>query len=461
MPRIHTKPRHVRCFTDARLIRLAAWLGAALLLAAPAPGQPSQTAQPLNLTLQQAVEMALKNNLQAQLAREGIAQAKGEKGLLLSALLPNVSGAAYQANLTSNLAAMGLTSTKFPGMDPFVGPFSRFDARVQLVQSVFNLAAIRRYQASAHNVALAREHERSSEQQVIIATVLSYLAVIEAEQSVEAAQADVNLARRLLELAASQREAGIATGIDVARAETRLANQEVRLAQARTELDTARLNLLRVIGAPLSSELVLAERMRFAAEPLPAAEEAVQKALADRAEIRSAEQQVRIAMTQKQAAMAGWLPSVSFFGDYGSSGVKPLETSLPTRSVGLRLDVPLFDGGRTRSEMKVAASRLRQAELRLSDLRATVEKEVRQALENLATRREQVLAAQKALALAERELELAQDRFRNGLGDNIEVVNAQTAVENARRGVVASLALFNVARLNLAAATGHVEDFRL
>jgi TolC family type I secretion outer membrane protein len=440
---------------------LLAVLGGAGLLPPAAFAQPPQTKPPLTLTLQQAVERALKNNLQAQLAREGITQARGEKGLGLSALLPNLSGAAYQTNLTSNLAAMGLTSATFPGLNPFVGPFSRFDARVQLVQSVFNLASIRRYQAAVQGLALAREEQRSAEQRVVIATVLSYVAVIEARQSVEAAQADVHLAKRLLELATSQRNAGIATGIDVTRAETRLASQEVRLAQARTDLDTARLNLLRVTGSPLESELTLAESMRFAPEALPGPEDAVQKALADRVEIRSAQAQVRIATAQKQAAVAGWAPSVSFFGDYGTSAVRPLETSLPTRSVGIRLDVPVFDGGRTRSEVQVAASRLRQAEMRLNDLRADVEKEVRQALDNLATRREQVQAAQKALGLAERELELAQDRFRNGVGDNIEVVNAQTALENARQSVVASLTLFNVARLNLAAAMGHVEDFRL
>jgi outer membrane protein TolC len=356
---------------------------------------------------------------------------------------------------------MGLGPGKFPGLDPFVGPFNRFDARVQLWQSVFNLASIRRYQASVRGIALAREQERSAAQQVTMATVLSYLAVMEAQQTVEAAQADVTLAKRLLELAKSQHAAGVATGIDVARAETRLAGQEVRLAQARTDLDTARLNLLRVIGAPLGSDLRLADEMRFAPEALPAVAEAVQKALSDRAEIRSAQEQVRIAALQKQAAVGGWLPSVSFFGDYGTSAVKPLETSLPTRTAGIRLEVPLFDGGRTRAEVQAAVSRLRQAELKLNDLRAAVEKEVRQALDNLATRKEQVQAAQKALALAERELELAQDRFRNGVGDNVEVVNAQTALENARQGVVRSLTLFNVARLSLAAATGHVEDFRL
>lgn len=436
-------------------------LASAGLLLPIAHAEQSPAQQPLALTLQQAIELALKNNLQTQLAREGILQADGEKALSRSALLPSLSGAAYQANMTSNLAAMGMGPSTFPGIDPFVGPFNRFDGRVQLVQSIFNLASIRRYQASVHGLALARIEKRSAEQQVMIAAILSYLAVIEARQSVEASGADVNLAKRLLELASSQHNAGVAAGIDVVRAETRLAGQEVRLAQARTDMDTARLTLLRVIGVPLASELTLTENMRFVPEAIPDCEEAVRKALVDRVEIHIAQEQLQIAKTQKQAASSEWIPSVSFMADYGSSAVTPVETNLPTRSVSIHLDIPIFDGGRIHSENKIAASRLRQAVLRLNDLQQDVEKEVRQAIDNLATRREQVEAAQKTLALAEQELELTRDRFLNGIGDNIEVVNAQTAVENARQGVVSSLTLFNVARLNLAAALGHVEDFRL
>jgi outer membrane protein TolC len=68
-------------------------------------------------------------------------------------------------------------------------------------------------------------------------------------------------------------------------------------------------------------------------------------------------------------------------------------------------------------------------------------------------------AAQKNLDLAERELALAQDRFQNGVADNIEVTNAQTELENARQINVASLAQFNLARLNLFSAEGRAGGF--
>jgi outer membrane protein TolC len=411
------------------------------------------------------VDLAVKNNLQSVMAKERVAQAKGEKGVGLSGLLPNISGAAYQMNLTSNLAAMGLPLDKLPGLSPFIGAFNRFDARIQMAQSVFNLASIRRYQAGSYGVVLAREQQRLASQQVTTATAISYLAVLEAEQAVSAAQSNVQLAETLLALANSQKQAGVAAGIDVARAETRLANQRVQLAQAQTTLDSVRLDLLRIVGGvngqPFASRVTLRDRMRLTVEPSRDAGEAVKQALADRAEVSVAEKELKIAETQRKAAGADLLPSVGVFGDYGSSGLKPNDVNYPTRSVGIRIDVPIFNGGRTRSEMQIASSRQRESDARLRDVRAAVEKDVRQALLNLKTREEQVRSAELAASLANRELVLAQDRFKNGVADNIEVVNAQTALENARLILVSSLAQFNIARLNLASALGHVEDFRL
>ncbi len=400
--------------------------------------------------------------MQARLAAESRVQADAVKDVARSALLPNLHGSSYQMDLTVNLAAMGFSPKNLPGIPIplFVGPFNRFDARVQLVQSIFSFGALKRLAAGRHGAAAAGYAEQHALQLVTAAAALAYLSVLEAEQNVAAAEADVQLAERLLELARSRRQAGVATGVDVARAETRLAGQRVRLAQARAQLDTARLNLLRVIGAPLSAEPELTDRLKFTPEDLPEAGKAVEQALADRADLKAAREQLRAAEAECGAALGGWLPSLSFFGDYGSSGLRPNELNLPTRSVGIRIDVTLFNGGRTRAEMRLAAARRREAQARYRDLRAAVEKEVREALDHLAVRGEQVRAAESALRLAERELELAQDRFRNGLADNVEVVQAQTALENARKDWVASLALYNMARLNLAVATGHAEDFK-
>jgi outer membrane protein len=427
-----------------------------------APVLSAQGSPPVStsLSLSTAMDLAVKNNLQTLLAGQRIVESEGTRGILRSTLLPNIAASTYQANMTANLAALGLPVQDMQGFPVFVGPYNRFDARISIVQSVFDLSSIRRYQAGKMGVELAEEENRLAFQQVTAASIISYLAVLEAEQSLSAAQADNQLAERLLALATSQKDAGVATGVDVARAETRAANQRVQLAQARASLDTARLNLLRVIGLPLLTDLVLEDRMHFEPGNIIDSNQAIARALSDRPEIKMADHQVRIAELQANASKAEWLPKVHAFGDYGSSGLTPNEINLPTRSVGIQLNLPIFDGGRIRSEAKVVSSRLRQAEMQRDDLHAAIAKEVRQAIVVMKTREEQVQSSIKAEALANRELELAQDRFQNGVGDNIEVIHAQTALEDARQTYISSLAQFNIARLKLAVATGHPEDFR-
>jgi outer membrane protein TolC len=153
-----------------------------LMVFAQVWAQTPNPKQAVSLSLTDAVELALKNSLQSVIASEQIVQAKEEKRILLSALLPNISATASQMNLTSNLAALGLPMDAMPGLSPFVEPFNRFDARFQIAQNVFNLASIRRFQAGSHGLELARQRQRLAVQQVVAATAISYLSALTAEQ---------------------------------------------------------------------------------------------------------------------------------------------------------------------------------------------------------------------------------------------------------------------------------------
>ena len=179
-------------------------------------------------------------------------------------LLPNISGVAYQANLTMNLVALGFQPGTIPGFtNTFLGPFKNFDARLLLTQKLFDLSAIRNFQAGRAGVRVAELHEALAREQVASRTGLIYLEALRADRSVVAAQANVDLAEALLKLAQDQRNAGVGTGVDVTRAQTRLAEQQVGLAQAQTTSEQARLNLQRVVGLPLGGALVLTDQLRF------------------------------------------------------------------------------------------------------------------------------------------------------------------------------------------------------
>lgn len=419
------------------------------------------TNQPAALSFEQAIRLAIDNNLATLRAHEQRNEARGEKQQALAPLLPNISGTAYQANLTENLVALGFQPGTLPGFNTFfLGPFKNFDARVLLRQTVFDLSEIRHYQAGSAGEHTAELQETLAREQVASGTGLIYLEALRADRSVAAAQANVELAQALLKLAQDQRNAGVATGVDVTRAQTRLAEQQVALAQAQTSSEQARLNLQRVVGLPLGGALTLTDQLRFVEDPLPAVDVAVAQAAHDRREIQVAEQQNRVSQLELQSARAAYLPSLEVLGDYGASGITPSTFDLPTRRIALQLNVPIFNGGLTRGRVTTAASRQRQTELSLANIRGQVEEDVRLALTTLRTAAVQVRAAEESVTLAQRELEMARDRFRAGVADNLEVITAQTSLANAREAQVTALAQHNAARLNLAAALGRAETFR-
>ncbi|MBV8856347.1 MAG: TolC family protein, partial [Acidobacteria bacterium] len=358
------------------------------------PGAARVTQGPSALGLEQAIQLAEENNLTTLLAREREREAEGLRRQSRAGLLPNVSGTAYQANITQNLAALGFQAGTFPGFNKFfIGPFNNFDARARLVQSIFSLAAIRNYQAGKAGVRLATLQEGLAREQVATFTALTYLEALRAGRDVEAARADLELAQTLLTLAQDQHNAGVATGVDVTRAETRLAQTRLRVSQAQTATEQAVLNLQRVVGLPLGSQLTLTDPLKFTNDPLPSVETAVEEAGRVRPEVRIAEAEADLAGLERRAARAELLPSVDFVGDYGVSGITPTNTDLPTRRVAIQLNVPIFNGGLTRGRIEVASSRARQAELQLGSVRGQVEEDVRLAFSALRTTSEQVAAA--------------------------------------------------------------------
>ncbi len=411
------------------------------------------------LSFQQAIQTALANNFRARLAQERINEATGKAQEARGGLLPEMVGVITQRSETVNLAAMGFQAGLFPGSLPLlIGPFDNFDARARLVQSIFNWRAIQQYRAGQSGLKLARVEEQMMRQQVVTQTALAYLNSISAERAVEAAQANLALAQSLFKLAQDRRDAGVATGIDVTRAQIRAAEEQLRLVQTQTNAQQARIAFLRVVGLPLANAVKLTEALPFLPEPLPGVEQLVTEAQRERPEIRAAEEQLQVSGYSLSAAKAERLPTVDFVGDYGESGNTPWRNAVPTRTAGVRVTIPLF-GGRTQGRITQARSQQQQAALRLQDTRTQVEEDVRLALQNITTAAEQVRVAQQALALAQREVEMARDRFSAGVADNLEVVNAQTSLANAREREVAALAQYNAARINLAAARGQVEAF--
>src|SRR6476659_4552478 len=198
-----------RSFLFAIAIVLAS---AGCLSAQEIPGAAKiATGQPAALSYEQAIRLGIENNLATLRAQERRNEARGQQEHARAPLLPNVSGVAYQASLTENLVALGFQPGTFPGFNTtFLGPFKNFDARLLFSQRVFDLSAIRSYQAGKAGVRVAELGEALAREQVASRAGLTYLEALRADRAVAAAQANVELAQALLQLAQDQRNAGVA-----------------------------------------------------------------------------------------------------------------------------------------------------------------------------------------------------------------------------------------------------------
>jgi outer membrane protein TolC len=424
--------------------------------------QVASAAGPVQLSLKRAVEVAVspEGNTKIQLSGEALKQAQSRSAEARAALLPDLEASVTDRNQTESLAAMGIKivvpipNFQFP---TFVGPFNTMDARATVTQSVFDFSSIKRFQASKVGVSAARSDVDSTEEQVAAQVARAYLAAVRADADVETAQSDVTLAEAVLKQAENQKTAGTGTGIEITRAKVQLANDQQRLLVARNQRTSARLQLLRVMGLRLDTELELTDKLAYVPVDAVTMEQAKAQALKERPDLKAQQEREANARMAASATKMERLPTVAAFGDYGSIGTG-FDNALPTRTYGISLRVPVFDGGRRDARRAESASQFRSEKVRTDDLKQQIELDVRLALDGLESAEQQVTVAKEGLELSENELAQARRRVDAGVAISVEVTDAQTRLERARDNQTAALYNYNVARIDLAQSMGKVRS---
>jgi len=420
----------------------------------------SLAAETLPLSLPKAIELATaaNGNLRLQITRETIAQAEARRRFALGAFLPNIDGSISASSQTRNLSAFGFRAA--PGspfsIPSFVGPFTVADYRATASQSILDLAAIERYRASKMQIEAVNADVRNALELTVQQVARSYVQVLRAEAALDTARANVELANRLVQLADSQKRAGTGTGIDVTRGRVQLQNEKQRQIVAANDRERATLELKRAIGIDLAQEIEVTDKMNDGSEPGVKPEAAIQSALSQRPDLLAQQKRQGVAQMNLKSIGSERFPTLGASGDYGVIGDG--SSMLPTRSVGVGVRVSIFDGGRREARIAESGVVLRQERLRADDLKKQIELEVRVALNNLESARTQIDAAKLGLELAESELAQAQRRTEAGVASSVELTDAQTRLTRARDNSLSALYLYNLARIDVAAASGAMQQ---
>ena len=428
---------------------LGLWL--LLLVAAGAVAQ-SQQPPTRRLTLNDAIGLALKQNLNVRVASAQIEEFEGTRERRRASLLPHVNGDALANRQNIDLGALGIS---FPGVPTVVGPFGHYDFRASASQSLIDRHSYHAWKASEKQEEAAHLSYQDARDLVIRQAAGLYLESQAFAAEVEVAQNRVITSTTLEQLARDQHAQGLATAVDEVRAQVQLARDQQTVLVARNSYQTSLLTLAHFLGLSPGVPLELAEPLKFHHVESADADQALHTAIEARSDYAALLKQRDALNEQLRASRARYYPTLSVNGDYGAIG-RGFGSMAGTGEVQGTLTVTLFDRDRA-GEKTELQSQVKRLDAQIDDLHREIEQELRTALLNLDSTESQVTLTEAALHLAERELSLAQDRFRNGVTDNIEVVTAQASLASAQDDRITALAQHADAVMALVRSLGGTE----
>jgi outer membrane protein TolC len=422
-----------------------------------APMSSGQAAAPYRITLREAVQRAMEHNVNVLVANTQVEEGEGTSMRLKSlALFPHVQAQIYSNLQKLSLSEFGLTGIATVALPQTTGPFSNYDVHFAAEQNIIDRQSYHEWKASQRAVNAGKLDYEGEVDLVILAVADLYLKSQSAAARIDAAQSRVTDSDALYKLAKDKHDAGTATGVDVLRAQVQLANDKQALLVAQNQYKQSLLALARNLGMSPSTPLELADPLRYRPLPNLQAEMLLPAALLARPDYLALASQRQAVVEQQRANRARYYPKFSIFGGYGELG----RTFGGFNSVGLiqgQIDVTLFERDRN-GEAQEIASRLKRVDYQIADLRRGIEEDVREALLNIQSAAEQVAVAKEGQDLAQRELELSQDRFQSGATNNIEVVTAQDQLARAQENYILAVSSHTDATFGLAAALADVKS---
>jgi outer membrane protein TolC len=426
-------------------------------------------AEPLKLSMEEAIRLALLPAGQArlQLAAEAERMAESQLQEVRSATALHLDAGVSDRVLRFDLRSIGV---ELPQVSPFVanvelptvvGPFTVMDAEVRATKSVVNRSVAHQVQAARESVESVKSQSKGVAAEITAQTARAYLEALRAKSETDLAEENVKLSEGGVNLADERRANGIVTGSEVRRANLELAAARETLFSAQTAYKSAVLQLVALIGIPFDTPVELTDQPVY--RPQTAGlEEAIQTAFKSRSELATAELDIQSLRFKEGAIVAESLPTLAVFANAGELTVAPTPNgdsaivTSPTYTAGFEFRVPLRDGGRRAGERAEIESQIRQAIIKQQTERRQIELQVRLAFESLEAAAREVDLAQQRSSLAAEDSDETRSRYAAGEASAIELSEAQARMFGSRHDYTLAVYRHAAARIALHEATGDI-----
>lgn len=445
----------MRIWNKRMNIRIAAWVLYVLW-------SQAAFAQERTLTLTDAIQYALQHNENVLIAEQGVEKADGQIKSAWSEALPDVSlNGFYTRNWRVPTSTINGNEVRFGSTNVLNGNAS---LTIPLYRGGKSIAS--RHAAQAFRAA-SEADLTNARQQTVFETERAFYGVLLADALIAVNESALKQAEAHLEQTRRLHKVGNASDYELLRAEVQVANLEPAVITARNNRDMALLDLKRTTGMDLDAPVAVVGTLEQAmAEAVPVAvnqETAVQMALRNRPDLMAADYEIEMLEDAVRIQAGDKRPSVSLVNIYQNQAqVNSLDNLSRDRFVQsynsrIVFEIPVFDGFKSRGRVHEARADLAAARYSAQRQKKQIELEARQAYLRVVETRERLQAQQKTVAQTEKGLEIAGVRYRTGVGTQLEIIDAQFVVTQARTNHAQAMHDYAVAVAALRRAVGTVK----
>jgi TolC family type I secretion outer membrane protein len=411
------------------------------------PGRAQEPAGP-TLTLEQAIEAALRHSPQIAQATGAVRNAESAERTAWGAFLPNLSvntGASRSSserfNPQTNTTVTGSSNSYSAGLSSSIDIFTGGRRGAELTRS--------RAQTAASEAALVEQ--RFS---VILSAKRAFFEVLRGDELVRVAEASVQRAQEGIDAAERRMQVGSATRSDVLRARLELTNAKQAVLQAQNQRRTAAFALGRLVGI----EGPVGARIEEPLAPRPLAlsrEELTSLVLAQAPAVRSAAANAEAAEASVRAARGQYFPSITASAGYDLFNTEPtFDNSRKSWTLRLGVSYPIFNRFQREDAVSRANVQADVARVQLDDARRLARAELERILANLELAEERVAIAEEAVSVAEEDLRVQQERYRLGVATILDLTTSQANLVQAEVNRIAARYDYQIARAELEALVG-------
>ncbi len=406
------------------------------------------------LTLDEAIEVALQNHPAIKEFKERSQAAKAQIGGSRAPLLPQVSNTSsyfYGNSVPSSSLNIPSGAGQFNSSGIDVNDFVVH--RFQVNQLLYDFGkTLGRIGQSKAQFDVSRMDLSNIRQQIALDAKTGFYGYLAAERAVKVSEENLRLNEDLVRQAQGFYQVGVKAKIDVTTAEANLYNAQADLITARNTFQIAQVTLMTALGLKAWPYDGLAYKLDTRPKLLNLAE-AKEKALTDRPDYLRNQFQQKADQQAIRTAKAGYYPTLSSQGLQNTQG-KPYGDMRGTWSLSLNATVPIFEGLATKYSVQQAQANLRATESNAEVLRQDINKQVEQNYLDVRAAAEKTRATEKGQQAAQENWDLAQGRYKAGVGSIIEVTDAQVKFFNAELRYIRSVYDLKVAESQLEKAVG-------